>query len=156
MNEEEIERRTWPIIMVGLAFLAVFGTDVYRWLSPASLWFTVEKVQVFDAKIGEVPVMDVERTIHKPFHAEWIVEIQNVTTGKPALVQGCPGKGENDYRPQDKLPVGNDLNLDWWIWPTKCKLPKGKYRLDTLWNVDPGNGYPIKPVRNSSNVFEIG
>lgn len=126
---------------------------VYKENVTAKRWFTVQDVHVEDTVVGKTPVMKVDRTIHKPFHAEWIAEVHKQNPdGSFAFF--CKGDGENDYNTSDRLPTGNKLNLDWWTWPTQCRLPEGKYTVDTLWVLKLPN-YPDKQVRAKSNVFEV-
>ncbi|MGE0653261.1 MAG: hypothetical protein AB7P12_16180 [Alphaproteobacteria bacterium] len=118
---------------------------------PASFWFKVDRVYVHDAVDGSTPLMEVDRTIVRPFHGRWIATVLR-KNHRGTYATFCTAVGANDYRPGNMLPDMVDLN--WWTWPTRCTLPPGTYFLNTLWTID-APFFPDKEVRISSNAFEI-
>ena len=125
----------------------------WLWLGwPASFWFEVDSVYVDDTVVGEAPHMQVERNIHRAFHADWIVTVMRINaSGQP--VTWCPAaSGHNDYTPEAALP--EPLTPDWWMWPAKCALLPGHYVLRTTWTIRPTWTLP-RVVRTQSNVFLV-
>ncbi|WP_127524092.1 hypothetical protein [Mesorhizobium sp. Z1-4] len=132
-------------------FLAVFGSLVaVLALPPASFWFDVERVHVHDAVEGSTPLMDVDRTIKRPFRGHWVATVMRKSGN--GFYTFCTANGENDYSPEAQFPDIIDLN--WWTWPTRCVLPVGTYQLRTLWTIEPAI-FPTKELRITSNVFRI-
>lgn len=124
--------------------------SLYQTFAPASSWLVVHEVRIPDFKSGEDPVIFVNREVKREFSGEWKVEIK--PEGKPILGR-CQGSGDNDYRPQS-----NPLNVklfDWWMAIDICKIPPGKYRVETTWRIFPQGGYPEKQVRSLSNEFTV-
>lgn len=117
---------------------------------PASFWFEVEDVRVYDARAGEAPRMAVTRTIKRPFRAEWTVTVRR--NGGQGFHFYCGAYGESDYSPDAVFPA--PLTLDWWTWPTHCDLTPGEYRVITVWTLHPP-GLTTKQVRQVSNVFAV-
>lgn len=132
--------------LVVVAWVGLFGL-VY---TPASFWFDVRYVRVNDSVAGIPPVMEVDRAIHRDFRADWTATVMRKGAG--GFSTFCVARGGSDYRPDASLP--DDLDLDWWTWPTKCVLPPGTYRVKTLWVLHLPI-FPDKEVRSTSNVFEV-
>lgn len=149
----------YPLVVILVTIASIPSiVSIYKEFAPASDWLVVDKVFVHDAGEGIPNPMDVDRTIVSDFTGEWVAEIHAMDPNRGAFSHHCSSKGENEYHTTDQLPptgVGpKDLNINWWTWPKKCKLTKGKYRIDTIWRIKPLN-YPQKEVRHSSNVFEV-
>lgn len=142
-----MQDRSWIVLIVAL-WAALSAAPSIERLLPASIWFSVEQVRVFDAKMGQSPLMAVERTIHKPFKARWIAEVERWTGERFVLVSRCTGRGENNYSPENDLP--DPLNLSWWVYPTQCDLEPGQYRVETRWVLSGG-----QEVRALSNIFTV-
>ncbi len=122
-----------------------------RSLAPVNEWLTVKDIYVEDAFNGEDPLVVGDRIIHKKFPADWTVEIQRVE--KSVFYLHCTGNGHNNYNIDDNLP--NEIKLmGWWAQVPECKLPAGRYRACTSWEIQPP-GYPTKIQEKCSNVFSI-
>lgn len=117
---------------------------------PSSIWLEVHRVQVDDTTHLESPRMEVVRRIKTPFKARWTVTVMR--EGARGYYTFCTAHGFNDYRPENELP--DDMRLDWWTWPTQCRLPEGRYYVNTLWVLEIP-GFPEKEVRSRSNVFQV-
>lgn len=132
----------------GLLALGLAGT-VLAFL-PASLWLEVRSIQVLDSTAGVSPRMIVDRTVSQPFQGDWIVTVLEVTDEGYEPV--CTAPGASDYDPENRLP--NDLDLDWWTFPTQCRLDPGKYIVRTVWVI---HAYPgiDKTVRAVSGIFTV-
>jgi len=140
------DRHWWMIIFV-LWAMAMTAPSLNRFI-PSSVWMSVHSIHVDDAKAGEVPTMRVERTIRREFRASWVAEVERLTLGGFEILPNCVGRGTNSYSPDARLPAR--LDLDWWLFPTACKLHPGQYRLETRWTLSGG-----QEVRALSNIFTV-
>jgi hypothetical protein len=140
--------RTWWIIILMLGYL-VFNPDKVLDLVPASYWLTVDEITVHDGpRDPDLIFLHVDRTIHRHFAADWLVEIEAKRGDRYTPI--CTRRGSNDYSTDATLPV--PLNLSWWMNSDNCVIPQGRYRLVTRWDLDIGSG---KTVRKKSNDFSI-
>lgn len=131
----------------------VAGVQLYHWIedmTPAAAWFEVRSITVSDSQAGNPIIMDVDRAIHHPFRAKWVVSVRRMT--ERGLEKVCSVSGENDYKVESVLP--EPLTLNWWIDGAPCALTPGHYRLDTAWVLDV-TGYPPKAVSAQSNIFLV-
>lgn len=142
-----ISDRHWWMIIVML-WVSVTAAPNFKLILPASYWFSVDQVHVFDTTTGQSPLMAVERTIRRPFKARWIAEVERWNGSRFILVSQCTGRGENNYSPENDLP--DPLRLDWWIYPATCDLAPGQYRVETRWELSGG-----QQVRALSNIFMV-
>lgn len=117
---------------------------------PVNLWFEVNSIRISDAAVGVSPLMFVDRTIHRPFEASWIVSVLKVESAGFSNV--CRATGHSDYTSEERLPP--NLNLDGWTWPTTCKLDEGQYIVRTFWRLKVF-GVLEKDIRVTSNIFNI-
>ena len=124
------DRHWWMIIFV-LWAVALTVPSFDRFI-PARMWMSMHSIHVNDAKVGDVPTMQVERTIRKPFRASWVSEVERLTLGGFEILPNCVGRGTNSYS------------------PTTCKLHPGQYRLETRWRLSGG-----QEIRSLSNVFTV-
>lgn len=120
---------------------------------PASFWFEVERVHVFDTRDGRSPAMYVDRTIRRPFVARWLVTVMREGRDGFFSTYCPPAPGRNDYRPGSGLP--DELDLEWWIAPAKCALIPGRYQVRTVWTMEFPGIMPEKQVRATSNIFTV-
>ncbi len=142
-------KRTWPAFIV-VGWLAILAISVWHANMPASSWFDVSKVYVFDSVEGETPGMIADRTIRKSFHAQWVVTVYR--KGARGFFPYCVSTGTNSYDVDDVLP--DRLDLDFWTWPVRCQLPEGQYQVRTRWIINPV-GYAMREVRANSNIFTV-
>ncbi|KKJ75459.1 hypothetical protein WH95_18645 [Kiloniella litopenaei] len=136
------------LLILAAAPLVITGLKA---LIPASHWMEVQSVVVSDAKAGKAPLLSVERSIHKKFTATWVAEIHKKQPSG-VFATTCFQDGKNVYTPTDKLPDNIDLN--WWTYPTVCDLGEGEYRMVTVWVIAPEN-FPAKRVEIASNIFKV-
>ena len=150
----EIVKRKIPIAVYSLLLLlacAPLGFILWNYsdFRPTSYCVQYEEVYVFDSVVGESPKMSVDRVVNHPYRAKWIAEVEKLQDGKFVVLEKCTGRGENNYAPNNTVPKNLDLN--WWIYPTICRLQPGHYRIETVWILQNYN----KEIRVVSNVFEI-
>ena len=89
-------------------------------------------------------------TCSDPFQALTILKAERSEDGS-GFYAACIGSGEADYRPESKLPA--HLNLDWWTFPTVCRLTPGKYFVQTAWHF---NALLFtREIRADSNIFTV-
>lgn len=138
---------TVAIVLPAALWVSMQLDNFRRFSASPSNWLEVTSIHVDDATHGETHRMQVVRSIHQPFYGEWIATIRNVSDG--TLANTCLAEGKADYS-----PAANELTMDWWTFPTKCRPPPGVYRLDMHWRIFPP-GYPQKDVRAFSNVFSV-
>ena len=130
--------------------LALVMIGIGAWFLPASFWFDVRNVQVLDTVHGASPAMVIERTIHRPFTADWTVSVLRISEDGTSAY--CSVEGHNDYVPGAVIPPG--VNLDWWTWPERCELEVGQYVVRTLWEIRLF-GFLSKDIRITSNPFNV-
>ena len=120
-------------------------------LWPSEWWMSVNRVLVFDSPAGADVAMEVDRTIHRDFTADWSVLVRRYHEG--SWVIACAARGTSDYRPDAVLP--DPLTLDWW---TNGECPSlsqhGRYFISTIWTIR-GNMLPDKTIQTASNVFTV-
>lgn len=143
---------SWAAAGVAAAWL-LFLAVTTAW--PASWWFTVQRVLVYDAPAGAEVVMDVDRRIYRPFVAEWSVLVRR-RVGEGWKI-ACTADGKGDYRTDAVLPV--PLTLRWWTDGEPACAPAalgpGEYFVSTIWTIQGVGALPDKVVQVASNVFTI-
>lgn len=137
----------WLLAIAAVWVLVLSASSFDRFL-PASIWFKVRQVHVFDAKVGDSPLMAVEHTIYRPFQAQWIAEVEKWNGTKFVLINECTGRGSSNYSPENDFP--EPLDMDWWVFPADCQLTPGQYRIETRWELSGG-----QQVRAVSNLFAV-
>lgn len=133
-------------MLVGLMCWAAFMLAVSFW--PASWWFSVDSVQISQAKSGQPIAMEVNRSIRRDFVATWAASVRSVS-GQVV----CSGSGTSNYRHGANLPP--DLTLKWWTGGACDTLPPGRYYLATDWRIHADGVWPEKTVRADSGLFEV-
>ena len=135
-----------PWVIVG----AVLIPPAIKQLEPAENWFRVTSITIADSAPGKPIIMNVSRSISRPFVGDWVATVRHVGSDGVAVV--CVANGTSAYRLDAVYP--HPLTLDWWTYPIKCDLPVVRYRLDTVWRFEVASGV-TKMVSAESNVFEI-
>lgn len=115
-------------------------------------YFQVKRIDIPDAKPDEAVVLDVDRKILKPFKSSWVVEVGKLDEKLGGYSLHCSGSGQNIYRPDNVLPAV--VTLSWWLGHDRCKLPPGRYRVETAWSLGLEKSSPV--VEATSNVFRVG
>jgi len=134
-----------------LTFLFVIGTAWFALaMLPVSMWLDARRVDFAPAHVGASPKMVLDRSVNRPFEAEWTVAIRRWDGG---WVPFCTANGSQPYRPDGKLPKDADLN--WWTWGKCHPLPAGKYEVIAVWEIQTPWPLPNKRAELKSNVFEV-
>lgn len=95
-------------------------------LVPTSNWYELESVEMTAdyamTKDGILSrVINVDRTIHKPFKGWYRVEEQVLLNEKWLAVIACENVFPVQYRPDAELPP--EITVDWWTWGDCSVLP---------------------------------
>jgi hypothetical protein len=147
MKKIHVSDYRWTMIILGI-WLILAAIPRVEDLLPGSWWFQVWSVHVEDTVEGADPEMVVVRTIHRPFRAEWVAEVERWHRGGFTAIPSCSSKGSSSYSPDNDLP--EPLHLSWWIYPADCSLLPGRYRVETVWTLP-----HEQEVRAFSNVFKV-
>ena len=119
-------------------------------LWPSSYWMTVSRVHAFDTPYEKDVIMDVGRSINRPFVGHWSVLVRS-WSGESWDIY-CAAQGSSDYRPSAVLPV--PLTLNWWT-NGQCHTPDtGTYFIATIWSIKHAI-LPEKTISVESNVFRV-
>lgn len=121
-------------------------------LWPVSYWFSVGHIKVEDSLLDEPIIMDIDRTVKRPFYADWTVTVRkSVDDG---YVIACLYKASTDYRTDAALP--SPVTLNWWT-NGECPITEsGYYIVTTSWDIRPDIlGLPKKVYTVESNVFRV-
>jgi len=135
--------------VVAGALLLLTALLIQVW--PASFWFDVRSVRVFDSEAGQPVIMAVDRVINRDFRGEWIASIRTMKNGK--WVPFCVARGSTNYSTDSTYP--DPLTLRWWTHPDCHPLPPGKYLMRTTWVIKGESFLPDKIAQADSNIFEI-
>ena len=146
-----IRPKVWDASVIIVAAGAIAWMAIASVL-PSSLWLEVRSVYVSDTVAGDVPLMQVDRTIHADVRGEYRVEVQRFERG--GWLNICAGEGRANYHHDAVLP--DPLTLDWWTYPATCSpsLTPGRYRIETRWTLFPDIA-PPREVRVLSNIFTV-
>lgn len=138
-----------------LAWLLLFSYDyvarIYKNSLPISQWFVATQLYVPDFNADEPPFILWDRTIKKPFTADWVVNVQAFLPSSKTF-NTCYGDGRGSYSPEKALPA-EGVTLEWFV-GKKCFLLPGKYRLEATWIIH-RDGYEDVTVKIASNVFTV-
>jgi hypothetical protein len=132
----------------GMAALVIGWAGVHLW--PGSWWLTVRHVLAFDAPAGAEVLMDVDRTIHRPFQGDWRVLVRRMRGDGWEIV--CTAGGSGDYRTDAVLP--DPQTLRWWT-DGQCPYPpEGQIMVSIIWRIDAGLA-GSRSVLGESNIFTV-
>jgi len=125
----------------GSALAAAFFLTGWTVLAviPGELWIQAHTIQISDSKAGNPVLMTVHRDVKKEFRGRYHTTLYRETElGWVAVSPQCERVSSwIDYSPTRPLPVGDELNLAWWV-GGDCRgaeLVPGKYQLSTKWEI---------------------
>lgn len=120
--------------VLGLILLA--GYALIHFALPTSFWFTVDLFDVQDTIKGQPIIVDYERTINRPYVADWRIRVRRDTGD--GFVQVCSSDTHRqDYDPDNRLP--EPVTLEWLAFtdPYCYDLPPGDYLISIAWDINP-------------------
>lgn len=119
----------WRTVLLSLLIVGYLAVD--EWM-PASPWMTVDHVSVRDGFVGEDLTMIVNRTIHRDFAGQWIVQMRR--QGTMGWHLECSATGPSIYKKGSELPYV--LTMKWWVSNQCVTQQPGIYKLETTWMID--------------------
>lgn len=148
---DALERIGLVSVLAGLfVSLAMFLSYV---MLPAERWLDVEALSVRNARVGSMPIVEFDRTIHRDFDGEWRTMVRRAERG--GWVVACASDWRpNSYRTDARLPY--PVTLGWFIWDDECAstLPAGLYRLEAEWIINVGSWFE-RDVHRDGILFEV-
>lgn len=140
----------WTKLIIGV-WIVLLSISYIQHILPASNWLEVNSVYVYNAVLGETPVMEVDRDIKQSFTGVWVADVEKLNDNGRFVIF-CSSTGKANYDLDNDLP--DPLTLDWWTYPTDCTpVEPGKYRIVTVWTLNLDGA--IKQVKASSNLFTV-
>ena len=141
---------------LSLAAVLIFFTAANVFVRD-DFWMSVQKMDVLDTKAGEEILIDYERTLRRPFTADWRVKIRRVTDGGLEWVCATPVSRE-DYDAKSTIP--QPVTLRWFAWTDeRCyDLGPGQYVISATWEINP-DGFATLFFRRTvtkTDTFTIG
>ena len=123
-----------PILAALLIYVAL------RFAMPVWVWFDVAALDVQNTVQDAMPLVTLDRTIHREFDGSWQAVIrQSDDAGGWVSVLSTP-VNERPYLPDSRLP--EPVTLEWLVdAPGMDRLPCGAYDLIVTWRV-----WPDSPV----------
>ena len=120
--------------LLGLFLLA--GYVAIHFLLPTDFWFTVNRFDVRDTIEGEPILVDYDRTIKRPYTADWRIRVRRDTGA--GYEQVCSSNTHRqEYDPDNRLP--DPVTLEWLAFtdPDCYDLPPGDYSITVTWDINP-------------------
>lgn len=115
--------------------LAIAAVVMFIFLTPVTMWFSVNRMDIRDAATWEQVTVDYSRDIHRPFYGEWRVMVREVTEAGTEVICSTDWH-PNDYKTDSVLP--EPVSLEWLMWtePACYRLPPGDYEATITWSVN--------------------
>lgn len=119
-----------------VTFLVVVLAVLFRMATPASLWFSVYKLEVSDARCWQDLTVDLDRVIHRDFQGSWVGKVRR-KAAQGFVTHATTPLSELPYQTDSKLP--EPVTLEWLLWtePRAYQLPPGEYDGVVTWAVWP-------------------
>ena len=151
MSAQRIVHLLWNALPSLLAF--VFAVwFIANLLIPNSYWIELNHIHVDDADVDQSPQIHLDLDIHRSFVLHWSAQVRRQDNGDAAaFTQLCAAHGDAPMYPGQHFPRVIDVN--WWIKPYGCFLPKGTYTLDAQWDWEEYGFHRTMEVH--SNIFHI-
>ena len=143
---------------LGLSVISVIlAVVLFLFITPASFWFQVEKLDVHDGDTSDGLTVDLDRTIRREFDGQWRVDVRR-EVGPDQWEWVCAtGWQAQHYTPGAVLPV--PVTLEWlaYVEPRCFELDKpGKYSIDVFWQIWPGSLLFERHIRRSDTFTIFG
>jgi hypothetical protein len=147
--------------LIGLTIGAILGiigqqiyVDFFRGSPIADRYMEVHSVTIPDHILGDDPLINYERTIHKTFLGRWQVQFKKLT--EEGVVNICHTDWyEDDYTASSELE-SRGVELHSWYSHGVCKnkMSAGEWIIKTIWVGKAADGQEFT-IRKASNVFEV-
>jgi hypothetical protein len=143
---------------LGMSVIAlILAVVAFLFVTPASFWFQVTKLDVHDAETSAGLTVDFDRTIRREFEGRWRIDVRReVAPDQWEWVCATDWKAQH-YSPDAVLPV--PVTLEWLAYtdPRCFDLEKpGKYSIDVFWDIWPGSLLFERNVRRADTFTIFG
>jgi hypothetical protein len=144
-----IQALPWVFLSI---FTWIYSGEFLRGFEATDNWYEVRAVTVMDAVEGDTVQVTVQRSIRRPFTAEWVVTVRKLTA--EGLRSTCTGHGRSQYL--EELVQLTTVTLEWWMGRDHpCVLKPGRYVVDSIWTLDLPSFNRPREVAVRSNVFTV-
>lgn len=124
---------------IGVPFaVAIAAMVAFLFMTPASFWFHVTRMDIRDATTWQGVTVDYDRTITRDFGGEWRAMVRRQVDGGFEVI--CATEWQpTDYQTDAVLP--EPVSLEWMMWtdPNCYELPTGVYDATVTWRINPGS-----------------
>lgn len=140
---------------IGVPIVVFIATIVmFLFFTPATIWFSVNRMDIRDAATWQEVTVDYDRDIHRDFYGEWRVMVTREVEGGNEVV--CSTKWHpNDYEVGNVPP--EPVSLQWLMntEPSCYALPPGSYEATVTWSVNHGSLFFQREVvrRDSFQIY---
>jgi len=151
-----MKSRAWEVVIAFLLLLPIVAFDEIRTLrnelQSSDDYFIVRNVYVNDVIEGQDAILIYDRTVNRPFKGRWTAVVLTISKADGSIYGVCNNSNIVHYEPVVKLP-STGVTLSWFI-EKDCKLPPGRYSIQTVWEVEVSSMVK-KYVKFTSNVFTV-
>jgi hypothetical protein len=141
---------------IGVPFALIVSLMVaFLFMTPASFWLHVNRMDIQDAATWQDVTVDYDRTIRRDFTGEWRAMIRRQVEGGYEVV--CASEWQpNDYQTDAVLP--EPVTLEWLLWtaPYCYRLPPGAYEATVTWRINPGSWLFERETRRTDGFLIYG
>jgi hypothetical protein len=135
------------LLAIIVALLAFFGIGKLQKLMLHPDTFMTVSVTVPDFGVGDNPVVDYRRQIHRDMRGVWTVEIRPLN----GSLWQCTGSGAGLYSPSEPQHFPLPLSV---YSGSECNLPAGQYIMATHWSLTDHRGNAAV-VTNITKPFSV-
>ena len=150
MSGLHLDEKLGVPLFVGVAVFVAF-----LFLTPASFWFKVDRLDVQDAATWQDITIDYARTINRDFEGQWRATVRQETAEGWQLVCSTQWQPQ-DYQTDAVLP--DPVTLQWLVWtePDCYQLGQGRYEVRVTWDINPGSWIFGRKVTRTDTFMIFG
>jgi hypothetical protein len=140
----------------GVPLVALIAAIVaFLFITPASFWFRVDRMDIRDAARWQDVTVDYQRTIRRNFDGAWRAMIRREVDGGWEVICATDWQ-PNDYQTDAALP--EPVTLEWMVWtePDCYRLAPGAYEATVTWTLNPGSWLFERQVKRSDRFMVYG
>jgi hypothetical protein len=143
---------------LGLSVIAVILAVVaFLFITPASFWFQVARLDVHDGATSEGLTVDLDRIIRREFEGQWRIDVRR-EVGADQWEWVCATDWQaQHYVPDAVLPI--PVTLEWLAYndPRCFELDTpGNYSVDVFWEIWPGSLLFERRIRRTDTFTIFG